>query len=261
MLDKLARVQHQAYVLEAPLSAGGLFRCRPVKYPLMAPLPRSNCERGPAAATPCPIRSGRMSPIVDYLLALPAWLILLVVAVMPALEASTFIGLVFPGEIAVLAGGAAAHGGGLPLWAVMVAASLGAAVGDQVGYLVGRRYGNTLINRLPERVRRSGEVDRAMELVARRGALAVALGRWAAALRALVPGIAGMSSMGQIRFTVANIAGGSLWATVIALLGYFGAASLQTLESRLGFASELVTALVVVLIVVLVLRSRRTRHH
>lgn len=100
-----------------------------------------------------------------------------------------------------------------------------------------------------------------MELVARRGALAVALGRWAAALRALVPGIAGMSSMGQIRFTVANIAGGSLWATVIALLGYFGAASLQTLESRLGFASELVTALVVVLIVVLVLRSRRTRHH
>lgn len=201
-----------------------------------------------------------MSSVVDYLLMLPAWLVLLVVVALPALEASTFIGLVFPGEIAVLVGGVVAHGGSLPLWAIMLAASMGAALGDQVGYLVGRRYGQALLGRLPPRVRASGDVDRAMPLVARRGALAVALGRWAAALRALVPGVAGMSEMGQLKFTVANVAGGTVWACTVALLGYFGAASLQTVETRLGLASEIVTAGVAVIIVVLVLRHRRTRH-
>ncbi|HEX5510944.1 MAG TPA: VTT domain-containing protein, partial [Actinomycetales bacterium] len=117
---------------------------------------------------------------------------------MPALEASSLIGLVFPGEIAVLVGGVVAHGGALPLWAVIAAGIAGAAIGDQIGYLVGRKYGPGLVKRLPERVSRSGELDRAMGLVRRRGAVAVLLGRWAAALRALVPGVAGMSGIGRV---------------------------------------------------------------
>ena len=54
---------------------------------------------------------------------------LTVVFVLPALEASTFLGLVVPDELAVLAGGVVAHGGALTLWAVVLAAATGAAVG------------------------------------------------------------------------------------------------------------------------------------
>ncbi len=198
--------------------------------------------------------------MLNTLLHLPPWLILSAVALLPALEASVFVGLVFPGEIAILVGGAVAHGGDLPLWAVMVAAVAGATVGDQVGYLVGRRYGHGLLDRLPERLRRSGEIDRALELVSRRGASAVALGRWAAALRALIPGIAGMSGMSQPRFTAANVTGGTLWAITMAALGYAAGASLGALERRLGLGSEILTGLVVVVIVVLVIRSRRRAH-
>lgn len=200
-----------------------------------------------------------MSSILTLLLGLPGWLVLMLVFVLPALEASMFVGLIFPGEIAILVGGVVAHGGGLPLWAVILAAVLGAASGDQIGYLVGRRYGRTLLDRLPARIRRSGDIDRALALVARRGAVAVAVGRWAAALRALVPGIAGMSAMGQARFTVANVIGGGVWATAVAVLGYLGAASLQTLERRLGLGSELLTVAVVVLLAVVALRSFRAR--
>lgn len=78
----------------------------------------------------------------------------------------------------------------------------------------------------------------AISLVRRRGALAVVLGRWAAALRALVPGIAGMSGMPQGRFTVANIAGGAASATTVAMLGFGAGASYRVLERRLGLASE-----------------------
>lgn len=200
-----------------------------------------------------------MSAVFDALAALPPWLVLLLVFLLPAVEAALFVGLVVPGETAVLIGGVVAHAGGLPLWAVIGAAVTGAAVGDQVGYHVGRRYGQALLDRLPERMRKSGDVERALALIRRRGAMAVVLGRWAAALRALVPGLAGMSGMTQARFTAANLAGGSLWAVTVAVAGYLAGASYRVLERRLGLGSEILLAAVVVTILVVVVRARR-RH-
>lgn len=198
-----------------------------------------------------------MGAVVDAVLALPPWLVLTLVFLLPALEASLFAGLLVPGEVAVVVGGVVAHGGGLPLWAVVVAAAAGAAVGDQVGFLVGRRFGRRLLGRLPARWLRSGDVERALALVQRRGAVAVVLGRWAAALRALVPGIAGMSGMPQGRFTLANVTGGSLWAAAVATLGFLAGASYRVLERRLGLGSEVLLAVLVVAAVVWVHRARR----
>ncbi|MFE9202355.1 DedA family protein [Micromonospora sp. NPDC007230] len=198
-----------------------------------------------------------MDRLLNLLVALPPALVLALVFLLPALEASTFLGLLVPGEIAVLVGGVLAHEGRLPLWAVIVAAIAGAALGDQVGYLVGRRYGRRLLDRAPRRFVRSGELQRALDLLRRRGALAVVLGRWAAALRALVPGLAGTSHMPHRTFTVANIAGGTLWAVTVAVLGYLAGASYRLLERRLGWGGEVVLAVVVLLVVIRVIRSRR----
>jgi membrane-associated protein len=196
--------------------------------------------------------------VLDALTSLPAWLVLVAVFALPALEASTFIGLVFPGEVAVLVGGVVAHGGALRLWEVIVAAAFGAALGDQIGFVVGRRYGQALLTRLPPRLRRPDETARALELVKRRGAIAVVLGRWAAALRALVPGIAGMSGMSRPQFTIANLTGGTIWAVAIALAGYLAGASYRLVASRLGLAGDVIAALVVLgIIAYLVLRRRR----
>lgn len=198
-----------------------------------------------------------MSSVIDALIALPPWLILLLVFLLPAVEASLFAGLVIPGETAVLIGGVVAHAGRLPLPAVIAAAVAGAALGDQVGYLVGRRYGQALLQRLPKRVQDSGDIARAMDLIRRRGAVAVVLGRWVTALRALVPGLAGMSAMPQLRFTVANVTGGSLWAATVAAVGYLAGASYQEVERRLGLGGEAVLAVVLVAVAVLAVRRRR----
>jgi membrane-associated protein len=200
-----------------------------------------------------------MTSIVDALVGLPPWLLLMLVFALPAAEAALFLGLVIPGETAVLIGGVAAHAGTLPLSAVIVAAIAGAAVGDQIGYLVGRRYGSALLLRIPAWMTRSGDVDRAMDLLVRRGAVAVVLGRWVAALRALVPGLAGVSGIPQLRFTVANVAGGALWATTVAVAGYLAGASYHRLEQRFGIAGEVLAVVVVLLIVVWVVRNRRHR--
>ncbi|WP_446215516.1 DedA family protein [Micromonospora sp. IBHARD004] len=198
-----------------------------------------------------------MDRVLNLLVALPPALVLVLVFLLPALEASTFLGLVVPGEVAVLVGGVLAHEGRLPLWAVVVAALAGAALGDQAGYLVGRRWGRRLLDRMPRRFVRSGELRRALDLVRRRGALAVVLGRWAAALRALVPGLAGMSGIPRRTFTLANVTGGALWAVTVAVLGYLAGASYRLLERRLGLGGEVLLAVVLLVIAVRIWLGRR----
>lgn len=198
---------------------------------------------------------------MDAIVGLPPWLVLALVFALPAVEASAFVGLLVPGELAVVVGGVVAHAGALSLWAVVVAAVTGAAVGDQIGFLVGRRYGRSFMDRLPARARRSEDMEKALSLVRRRGAAAVLLGRWTAALRALVPAVAGMSGMSQGRFTAANVTGGAAWAATVAVLGFVAGASYRTLERRLGLGGEILAAVVVLLLVVWVLHARRARVH
>ncbi len=198
-----------------------------------------------------------MTQLVAWLLALPPALVLVAALVLPAVEASALVGLVVPGETAVFVAGVVAHGGRLPLAAVIAAAAVGAVVGDQVGYRIGRRWGPGLVGRLPARLQaRSAQVT---DLVARRGRWAVLLGRWTALLRALVPGVAGASGMAQRDFAVFNVVGGVTWAAAIASLGYGAGAAYASVLARVNHASEIAVAVVVVLVVTWVLLRRVLR--
>ncbi|SEP64633.1 DedA family protein [Microlunatus flavus] len=198
-----------------------------------------------------------MTQVVQVLVGLPPWLVLLVAAALPALEASAFVGLVVPGETAVFVAGVVAHGGRLDLAAVIAAAAVGAVVGDQVGYRLGRRFGPGLVDRLPGRLRpRAAYVT---DLVGRRGRWAVLLGRWTALLRALVPGVAGASAMRERDFTLANVAGGLTWAGVVASLGFGAGAAYASVLKQVDHASELALGAVVVVVVVVVLVRRVLR--
>src|SRR5438093_2540083 len=90
--------------------------------------------------------------MVERLLHLNATAAYVLVFALPALEASVFLGFVFPGEIAVLLGGVLAFNGRVSLAAVIVAAVTGAIVGDSVGYVVGRRWGHQILRGVGRRV-------------------------------------------------------------------------------------------------------------
>lgn len=199
-----------------------------------------------------------MPQLVGLLLALPPVLVLLATLVLPAVEASALVGLVVPGETAVFVGGLTAHAGHLPLWAVVVAASVGAVVGDQVGFRVGRHLGPRLLTRLPRRLRTDGRVDRAVALVGRRGGLAVLLGRWTAVLRALMPGLAGAGGMSARTFTTFNVVGGLTWAAAVSLLGYAAGAAYEQVLASISRAGQIGLGAVLVLgVTLLVVRRRR----
>ena len=178
-------------------------------------------------------------------------LVLALVFLLPALEASAFAGFVFPGEVAVILGGVAASRGTVPLWAVIAAAAAGAIIGDSAGYLIGRRWGERLlagtIGRLPV-IRRhlSRHLDSARAYVRRRRGSAVFFGRFTAALRVLVPGLAGMSRVDYPVFLAYNVAGGALWGSGMAVLGYLAGASYQHVEKIAGRAGLGLLALIVI---------------
>jgi membrane protein DedA with SNARE-associated domain len=200
-----------------------------------------------------------MTGLTGVLAALPAWLLLLAVFALPALEASTLLGVVVPGETAVLLGGVFAHHGSLQLPAVMVAAVLGAVAGDAVGYAAGARLGPKLGMRMSDR--RAEQVQRAREFVRRHGAPAVLLGRWVPVLRALVPIMAGGSGLPYRRFALYNVTGGVVWGAAVAGLGYLAAAAYGRATQLLGLtgAAVVLALALTALGAVLIRRRRRLR--
>ena len=203
-----------------------------------------------------------MAWLSDTILRLAGPLVLVVVFALPALEASTLLGIVVPGELALVLGGVLAHQGRVPLWAAVVAGAAGAVVGDSVGYAVGRRVGKRLLARVPRRLVVPRQVERATALLRRLGGRAVFVGRFTAALRALVPGLAGTAGIPYRTFLVWNLAGGVLWATGFVLLGFAAGRAWRTAERLAGRTGLVLLGVIVAgaAAAALVRRRRSGRH-
>jgi membrane-associated protein len=191
--------------------------------------------------------------LLQPLLSLHGWPAYLLVGVLVFAEAAVMLGFVFPGETAAILGGVLASKGGVNLEGILVVVVVCAIVGDSVGYAVGERWGRQLLQLGPLKKRQKG-IDTALDQLSRRGPLAVFVGRFSAFLRAVIPGLAGLSSMHYRTFLWANAAGGLCWGVLYVLLGYFVG---QSVEKVSGYASDAILGLILVAIVVLVIRHRR----
>ncbi len=192
-----------------------------------------------------------MTSLIEHILSLSGWLALLIVFAVPALESSVFLGFFFPGETALILGGVLASYHRVSLWAVLVAGISGAIIGDSVGYLVGREYGPRLLQARPfRRFLKPRRIEQAQEYLTRRGGRAVFFGRFTAALRVLVPGLAGMARMRYRVFLPFNVAGGAIWGTIMVMLGYLAGASWKQVAH---YATQVGIALFVVVVLALLL--------
>jgi membrane protein DedA with SNARE-associated domain len=136
-----------------------------------------------------------------------------------ALESS---GLPVPGETSIAAASLLAARGNLSLPIVIVVASTGAIVGDNVGYFVGRRFGRRAV--LAGNIfhdRRERLLDEADAVFRAHGGKMVFFARWLPVLRFFGGPLAGISHMPWRRFFVANAAGGILWSTSVSLIVYY----------------------------------------
>ena len=194
-----------------------------------------------------------INKLLQPLLSLHGWEAYLLVGVLVAAEASVMLGFVFPGETAAIIGGVLASKGGVSLAGITITVVLCAIVGDSIGYWVGDKWGGKLLQLGPLRKRQKG-VQVALDQLKRRGAVAVFVGRFTAFLRAVIPGLAGLSKMRYRIFLPANALGGLCWGVLFVLLGYFVG---ERVEKATGIASDILAGLIVVAIVVLFIRHRR----
>jgi membrane-associated protein len=185
-----------------------------------------------------------LQSVIDTLLSVPVWIAMVMIAALVFGEAALFFGFVLPGETAVVYGGVLADAGKVSVVLVLAVVLVAAVVGDSVGFEVGRRAGPRL-ERAPVLRNHPDRIAAAQGYLRRRGGRAVVMGRFTAFLRAVMPGLAGASSMRYRRFLVFNVVGGVLWGTACVLLGYFAAHSISTITHALGVTSAAIIVFIV----------------
>ena len=172
-------------------------------------------------------------------------------------EAAFLVGMVLPGETALLVAGYFCHEHVLSLPVMIVVAIVSAIAGDSVGYEFGRKFGPAL-----RRSRLGGWVGeprwaKVDGFLHRHGGKAVLIGRLTAILRALMPSMAGMSGMRYRTFLTWNAAGGILWGGGCVLLGYAFASALHKVEQYLTWAPLAVLGTLVVGYLLMEVRKHR----
>ncbi|MFM9163825.1 MAG: bifunctional DedA family/phosphatase PAP2 family protein [Solirubrobacterales bacterium] len=159
---------------------------------------------------------------------LGAWTYLLV-PVLAFLETGAFIGLLAPGETAMILGGVVAGQGEISVITLIALVWIAAILGDGFSFWLGRRLGREFLVRHGPRFRITPEViERVEGFFEKHGGKAILLGRFVGIVRAVAPFLAGTGKMSFRRFLPYDILGAGLWATTFILLGYVFWQSLGT---------------------------------
>ncbi|MEJ8839592.1 bifunctional DedA family/phosphatase PAP2 family protein [Ramlibacter sp. AN1133] len=173
-------------------------------------------------------------------------LALAVVGLVAFTESLAVVGTFVPAAVILFCAGVLVGHGSLPWLPTVSIAFAGAVAGDALSFEAGRHP------RLRERMReiantRAQWLDRAQDLVRRRGAASIFIARFAGALRAFVPLLAGLGAMPRARFYGMNILSALLWAPVHILPGALFGSSLQLAERVSGRIALLLIVLAALL--------------
>ena len=170
----------------------------------------------------------------------------LLVGALAFLETGAFIGLVAPGETAVLIGGVVAGQGVISIYVLIGIVWTCAVAGDVTSYFLGRRLGRGFLVQHGPRLKITEDRLRYVEdFFDRRGGITILIGRFIGLVRAIAPFIAGASRMPLRKFLPYDVLGSGLWAALFCLLGYFFWQSLDRVEAYIGRGAAAFTGLVV----------------
>jgi membrane protein DedA with SNARE-associated domain len=131
-------------------------------------------------------------------------------------------GVPIPGETGLIAAAVLASLGKLEIELVIPIAAVAAIVGDNIGYLIGRKGGRWLLER-PGRFQRQRReaLETGESFFDRHGPKAVFFGRFVLGLRVWASWLAGATHMPWRSFVLWNALGGIIWATGVGLIAYF----------------------------------------
>ena len=182
-------------------------------------------------------------------------------------ESGLLIGFFLPGDALLFTAGFLASGPSsvseslhLPLLPLLIGTWIAAIAGDQVGYVFGQRVGPALFNRPDSRFFKQANVEKAQVFFDKHGPRAIVLARFVPIVRTFTPITAGVSGMEYRTFVRWNVAGGTLWAFGVTLLGFF-LGQVDVIEQNLELAILTVVGISCLPIAFELLKARREKRH
>ncbi len=146
---------------------------------------------------------------------------LLLIAAIIFGESGMFIGFFFPGDTLLLTAGIFAAQGKLSLATLLPIVVIAAILGDNIGYVIGKRYGRHLFDKPNSIVFRQEYLKRAEAFFTRYGSKAMLIAHFVPVVRTFAPAAAGISSMNHRKFFIYDAIGDTAWAILVTLIGYW----------------------------------------
>ncbi|HUE25887.1 MAG TPA: DedA family protein [Solirubrobacteraceae bacterium] len=183
----------------------------------------------------------------------------LLVGALAFLETGLGVGLIAPGELAVVVGGVAAGQGHIQIAVLILVVWACAFAGDTTSFLLGRRFGREFLLRNAPRLRLTTErIEQVERYYANHGGKTILIGRFIGFVRPLSPFIAGTTRMAPRRFFAYSFLAAGAWSASFSILGYV---SWQSFDRAAAIAEKgsLALAAVIALLVAAVLGYRTLR--
>jgi membrane-associated protein len=176
------------------------------------------------------------------------------------LESAALTGIIVPGDVILALGGVYAGQGDLALAGVITCGAAFGVIGETVGYLLGRRYGDAVLRKLPLIRRFQKKIDEAEASIESNAGKTIVVGRFVTGAAGLIPFIAGASRVRPSTFFLYTIPTICVWATAVTLLGFFVGNHLETIDSILSSIGWIGLAIVVVIVGLWFWRHRARTH-
>ena len=207
-----------------------------------------------------PIASG---VVIAALIDIERWLDkggLVILAIIVFAESGLLIGFFLPGDsLLFIAGFLSSDAGNNVLPALPITAGVAfvaAVLGDQVGYLFGKKVGPALFERKQSRLFNPANLAKAHAFFDKRGPAAIVLARFIPIVRTFTPIVAGVAEMKYRTFVTYNIVGGLLWGVGVTTLGYF-LGEIEFVKNNLEIAAIAIVAVSLLPVAIEFVRHRR----
>jgi membrane-associated protein len=174
-------------------------------------------------------------------------------------ETGLFVGFFLPGDSLLVSAGIFAAAHVLNVYYLITFGSICAVAGDQVGYLIGRKAGQSLYRREDSFFFRRKHLERAHAFYEKYGGKTIVLARFIPIVRTFAPAVAGAASMNYRRFVSYNIFGGILWVCGMVLLGFSLGSAIPDIERHIHLIIIVVVFLSILPPIVEIMKQRRRR--
>lgn len=147
-----------------------------------------------------------------------------------------FITAFLPGDALLFALGmiAANEENGLRIEILIPLLMLGALLGDNVNYFIGRRFGHWILQKEDSRFYKKKYLKKAMRIFKKRGRAAIIIARFTPVIRTLIPFVCGIFQLRYKIFLLYSFIGAVVWVAGITLIGFY-LGKFKFVENNLGY--------------------------